>query len=218
MVSTTTSHCLPEVPQIDLNPILRELHDNREAQVKLQESIDSLRNQMQADYALMKNALEEERFRSERLEEQINDLTELQQHEVTNIKQELASMEEKMEYQLDERTRDMQELLETCQTRITKMELQQQQQQLISMEGIENTNFRALLTKLINVVLALLAVILVFVSTVANLLGPFLTTRLRILSTICLIACVVATWQNWSVVRDLGQRMVDHYRHIFPVQ
>ena len=45
------------------------------------------------------------------------------------------------------------------------------------MEGIENSNFRALLTKLINVVLALLAVVLVFVSTVANLLGPFLTTR-----------------------------------------
>ena len=57
------------------------------------------------------------------------------------------------------------------------MELQQQQQQLISMEGIENSNFRALLTKMINVVLAILAVVLVFVSTVANLLGPFLTTR-----------------------------------------
>ena len=57
------------------------------------------------------------------------------------------------------------------------MELQQQQQQLISMEGIENSNFRALLTKLINVMLSLLAVILIFVSTVASMLGPFLTTR-----------------------------------------
>ena len=57
------------------------------------------------------------------------------------------------------------------------MEMQQQQQQLISMEGIENSNFRALITKLINVILALLAVILVLVSTIANLLGPFLTTR-----------------------------------------
>lgn len=58
------------------------------------------------------------------------------------------------------------------------MELQQQQQQLISMEGIENSNFRALITKLINVMLALLAVVLVLVSTLANLIGPFLTTRL----------------------------------------
>ena len=64
-----------------------------------------------------------------------------------------------------------------CAFQITKMELQQQQQQLISMEGIENSNFRALLTKLINVMLSLLAVILIFVSTVASMLGPFLTTR-----------------------------------------
>ena len=28
-------------------------------------------------------------------------------------------MEEKMEYQLEERTRDMQDLLETCQTRVS---------------------------------------------------------------------------------------------------
>ncbi len=57
------------------------------------------------------------------------------------------------------------------------MELQQQQQHMISMEGIDNSNFRALLTKLINVMLSLLAVVLIFVSTVASMLGPFLTTR-----------------------------------------
>ncbi len=42
---------------------------------------------MANDYAMFKQAVEEERFRCERLEEQINDLTELHQHEVTNIKQ-----------------------------------------------------------------------------------------------------------------------------------
>ena len=57
------------------------------------------------------------------------------------------------------------------------MELQQQQQQLISMEGFENSPLRGVLTKLINVFLAILAVILVVVSVVPNLLGPFLTTR-----------------------------------------
>ena len=42
---------------------------------------------MANDYGVFKQAVEEERFRCERLEEQINDLTELHQHEVTNIKQ-----------------------------------------------------------------------------------------------------------------------------------
>jgi len=65
---------------------------------------------------------------------------------------------------------------------ISKMEMQQQQQQLISMEGIDNSNFRALIVKLLNVILAVVGVVLVFVSTVANVLGPFLTTRYSMVS------------------------------------
>lgn len=59
-------------------------------------------------------------FRYERLEEQLNDLTELHQNEMTNLKQELASMEEKVAYQSYERARDIQvknpslEVLKTC--------------------------------------------------------------------------------------------------------
>lgn len=48
--------------------------------------------------------------RCERLEEQLNDLTELHQNEILNLKQELASMEEKMAYQSHERARDIQVL------------------------------------------------------------------------------------------------------------
>ena len=36
-----------------------------------------------------------------------------------DVLQELSGMEEKMEYQLEERTRDMQDMLETCQTRVS---------------------------------------------------------------------------------------------------
>lgn len=45
------------------------------------------------------------------------------------------------------------------------------------MEMVDNVTFRTLLTKLINVVLAIVAVVLVVVSTAANLVAPFLTTR-----------------------------------------
>lgn len=47
-------------------------------------------------------------YRYERLEEQLNDLTELHQNEMSNLKQELASMEEKVAYQSYERARDVQ--------------------------------------------------------------------------------------------------------------
>lgn len=62
--------------------------------------------------------LKEERFRTERLEEQINDLTELHQNEVENLKQAMADMEEKVQYQSEERLRDIHEILEHCQTKV----------------------------------------------------------------------------------------------------
>ena len=53
-------------------------------------------------------------YRCERLEEQLNDLTELHQNEILNLKQELASMEEKIAYQSYERARDIQVCLVIC--------------------------------------------------------------------------------------------------------
>lgn len=46
--------------------------------------------------------------RYERLEDQLNDLSELHQHEMANLKQELASVEERVAYQAQERARDIQ--------------------------------------------------------------------------------------------------------------
>ncbi|CAH1775884.1 unnamed protein product [Owenia fusiformis] len=216
----SSQHNLPSVQQFDMEVLLRE--HMREMQSNIQKSIsdnvDNLRAEMQANHACFQQALEEERFRYQRQEEQMNDLTELHQHEITNLKQELTSMEEKMDYQLEERTRDIHEALENCQTRITKMELQQQQQQLISMEGIENSNARVFITKLINMVLAILVVLLVAVSTLANILGPFLTSRLRILSTVALIGCSVAVWRHWPLIIDNLNILREHFSGLFSSQ
>ena len=46
--------------------------------------------------------------RYERLEDQLNDLTELHQNEMSNLKQELSSIEERVAYQAYERARDIQ--------------------------------------------------------------------------------------------------------------
>lgn len=40
------------------------------------------------------------------------------QNEIENLKQTLADMEEKVQYQSDERLRDVNEVLENCQTRV----------------------------------------------------------------------------------------------------
>ncbi|XP_072521516.1 transmembrane and coiled-coil domains protein 1b isoform X2 [Salminus brasiliensis] len=192
--------------------LFHEIQELRESQSRLDESFDNLKSHYQRDYSLIMQALQEERYRCERLEEQLNDLTELHQNEILNLKQELASMEEKIAYQSYERARDIQEALEACQTRISKMELQQQQQQVVQLEGLENATARTLLGKLINVLLAVMAVLLVFVSTVANCVVPLMKTRSRTLSTLLLIIILAFLWRNWEVLSQYLDRFLLHPR------
>ncbi|XP_066268194.1 transmembrane and coiled-coil domain protein 3-like isoform X2 [Branchiostoma lanceolatum] len=219
------------IPAQVLQPILEELQEMRNNQALFQNSMAELKNQMQQEYTFLTTALQEERYRYElqiqklqsgdfqqyrmrrlgRLEEQLNDLTELHQNEMSNLKQELASMEEKVAYQSDERARDIQEALESCQTRISKMELAQQQQQLVSMEGLDSANARALISKLINVLLAVIAVILVLVSTLAGMVTPMLKTRSRVASSLLALLVTVLLWRNWGYVVDAYHHFLEHY-------
>lgn len=100
----------------------------------------------------------------------------------------------------------LQEALEACQTRISKMELQQQHQQVVQLEGLENATARTLLGKLINVLLALMAVLLVFVSTVANCVVPLMKTRSRSFTTLLLILLLAFLWRNWDALSGYTHR------------
>lgn len=172
------------------------------------EGLDSIKS-FQADIHLTNMAIQEERFRTERLEEQINDLTELHQNEVENLKQAMADMEEKVQYQSEERLRDIHEMLEHCQTKIQKMEHQAlQQQQYVMLEGLDNSNARALVVKLINVLLTVLQVVLLLVATGAGIIMPFLRTRVRIITTLVCVVAIVFTLKQWPEVRDIGSHVM----------
>ncbi|KAK0146955.1 Transmembrane and coiled-coil domains protein 1 [Merluccius polli] len=203
---SSKGNTLERSPSSSLDLLLQEVQDLRVGQTRLEESLEGLKSHYQTDYTVVMQALQEERFRCERLEEQLNDLTELHQNEILNLKQELASMEEKIAYQSYERARDIQEALEACQTRISKMELQQQQQQVVQLEGLENATARTLLGKLINVLLALMAVLLVFVSTVANCVVPLMKTRTRSLTTLLLVVLLAFLWRNWDALSGYTHR------------
>ncbi|XP_075570772.1 transmembrane and coiled-coil domains protein 1 isoform X1 [Pelecanus crispus] len=188
--------------------VLHEIQEIRDTQARLEESFEDLKVRYQRDYSLIMQTLQEERYRCERLEEQLNDLTELHQNEILNLKQELASMEEKIAYQSYERARDIQEALEACQTRISKMELQQQQQQVVQLEGLENATARNLLGKFINILLAVMAVLLVFVSTVANCVVPLMKTRNRTFSTLFIVVFIAFLWKHWDAITGYLERFL----------
>ncbi|XP_058804689.1 transmembrane and coiled-coil domains protein 2 isoform X2 [Phymastichus coffea] len=201
-----------------LKTIFTELQEHRESFDRFREKLEALKT-VQQEVSYLSQALQEERFRCERLEEQINDLTELHQNEVENLKQTITDMEEKVQYQSEDRLRDIHEMLESCQTKIWKMEHQQQQhQQYVTLEGLDNSNARALVVKLINVVLTVLQVILLLVATGAGIMMPFLRTRVRILTTTFVVLGIVFVLKQWPEVHDVGSHLMRHLKQTLAVK
>lgn len=195
-----------------LEPLLQKLNSNADSLERVTREIEMLRSQMDdfnEEVTLLRTCVEEERMadKYDRLEEHLNDFVELTQNELSNLKQEIANMEEKMDYQLEERTRDLHDALENANTRITKMEVQNQHQQLISMEGVDNANAKMLLTKFINVLLAFLAVVLVFLSTISNIAGPMLNAKWKFVVVIVLIVALYISSSHWNPMTGSVDRL-----------
>ncbi|KAG5273303.1 hypothetical protein AALO_G00149890 [Alosa alosa] len=152
------------------------------------------------------NMVDKPKVLYERLEDQLNDLTELHQHEMANLKQVLASIEEKVAYQANERARDLTEALESCQTRVFKLELQQQQQQTVQWES--GGDARVLLGRCINILLALATVVLVCVSTVAKFTAPMLRSRLHVLGTSLGLLLLAFCWKHWEQLQCAVERLL----------
>ncbi|XP_023944421.1 transmembrane and coiled-coil domains protein 2 isoform X1 [Bicyclus anynana] len=198
-----------------IKPILNELRERREDYERLAEKMDALKNLSQ-EVSFLSAALQEERFKTERLEEQINDLTELHQNEVENLKQALTDVEEKVQYQSEERIRDIHEALDLCQTKISKLE-----QWMAGGGGGGGAGGaggdaggaaalppRLLLVKLLNVAITLLQLALLLVATVAGVAMPFLRTRVRVLTTSLAVMLGVMVLKQWPEVTQLSEHLL----------
>lgn len=108
-------------------------------------------------------------------------------------------MEEKVQYQSEERIRDIHDTLSALETKISRIEHQASQQlQYVSIDGLDNSNFRAMVVKAINVFLVLLQVILLIMETAAQILKPFVKTPTRTVTTVLLITVTVLAFRQWQ--------------------
>ena len=99
----------------------------------------------------------------------------------------------------------LQEVLESCQTRVSKLELQQQQNQTVQ---VENADAKVLLGKCINIMLAIVTVILVCVSTAAKFTAPLLRSRVHLALTCVGLSVLALLWKNWEHLQCALERLV----------
>jgi hypothetical protein len=193
--------------------VLDYVQSSRQALKEQRAEISALKKGITASQAKWKEMLESEKERNEHLAERLNDLTDLHQHELMTVQQELSMFEEKLAYQLDERMRDMQEMVDNCHNRLARLEIVQQRS---SIEGINHTQVRTSVVKLINVALSILALILVLISFAINLFGPFVSTRSRTIATAVTVVSVAVIWYSWDLIMMLSQRLAMTVSHRLP--
>lgn len=80
--------------------------------------------------------------------------------------------------------------------------LEQQQQQLVGIEGIENSAARALAVKLVNVGLTMLQLLLLLVATIASALAPFLGSRIRLFTSLLVGIGAFVAHKKWPQAQE----------------
>lgn len=190
---------------VSLDQVVTATHEARVEIDRFRDEVETIKNAFMAESSALHERLAEERTRVEQLEQQVNDLTELHQNEMENLKTTMADMEEKVQYQSEERVRDLHEMLENCHTRISRMEHQQaqQQQQFLTLEGLENSTARALFVKMINILLTVLQVLLLVVATAMNILAPLLQTRGRLLFSFLVLVFAITVYIQLPYLKEV---------------
>lgn len=194
-------HSLPPSPPTSYE---QDIVDLRDTNARLQEQIDNLKRQLD----FVAESLQEERCNSEQLRELLNsittewnDVSELRQNEMITVKQELERAEERIElveYRSAERASEIEEGLDSYVTRVLKIEaLQQQNQQMMGLDDYfdQSAQAKALLSKFLTMVLAILQIILIICTTLARIVIPFTRTWLRLIVTSVVILIIAVLWR-----------------------
>ncbi|XP_062827310.1 testis-specific protein TEX28 [Anolis carolinensis] len=176
-----------------LQELKTQLVELREDNKAMEDEWHRVDEAWRADKLQIMDLLQEEKKRRYNLEVQVNDVIQINLNEITNLKHDLACTEEKMVYQSYERSRDIWEVLESYQTRLAKLEMQQLTQQQEAME-LPQASVYKLYGQLMNLLLTIAAIFLVCASTISAFALPLLRTRWRAITTLLVVIIISAAW------------------------
>nr|XP_033778216.1 testis-specific protein TEX28 [Geotrypetes seraphini] len=186
----------PEWEYLSSNAMMDEVAEIKSSSCDLKREQKILEQRYLTDYRLLQDSLKKEQHRHQQLKLKVNDLLELHHTETLDLDQEFTNIEEKMVYQTNEQTKEIMEMLDSYQARITKLE----QQQSTSLDSSERLSTRRLLSKLIKLLFAILTILVICVSTMSACIFPLVKTRLRIGITLATLVLWAVLWYHWDYV------------------
>jgi len=178
------------------------VEDVKENFFKTCEEFKSFQQSVRDDISDVINTLQQERFRCERLESHVNNLVGFQESGLNGLREELNCMQAKFDYHLNERTRQMQEAVGSCQVRISEVERQQQRTGEGRIETNENEIWSNLVGKLMNVVMAILALLLLLATSVVNGVKKIGQSQAATIFIIVLMTSLIITNHHWQFLKS----------------
>ncbi|XP_008157482.2 testis-specific protein TEX28 isoform X2 [Eptesicus fuscus] len=180
-----------------LQKVKEELKEAQKVHLGLQVSYQGLKEMYFTDLQLLLECLQEEKCRQALMAELVNEHLQRHLDEIYCLKQNLAYTEEKMAYLSYEKAKEIWDVMETFQCRISKLETLQQVTQVKM-----TANFRhcpqKLVFRFLNLLLMLATIFLVFFSTGCAFPLTLFKSRLRTCTVMVLIGVGALAWQKWQ--------------------
>ncbi|KRY21814.1 Bardet-Biedl syndrome 2 -like protein [Trichinella patagoniensis] len=125
----------------DLDPFFEEVRALQNAVTSLSREIDRLKAQIQQEYNFFHGALHEEKYRYQHLEDLMNDMVELHQAEISNLKEEVQMIEGRLQYQFRDQIQDIQDLIGQMQAKVEFLEKSTKElQQAVGLENLSDSS------------------------------------------------------------------------------
>ncbi|VDM07004.1 unnamed protein product [Wuchereria bancrofti] len=172
------SHDEPEVGFTAANTVVELHNDIQELKAQNQalfEQLNKLQTQNKSEFNYFNSALHEERIKTQRLEEMLNETIELHQAEMIALKSDLNTIATRMDYQYSDRFRSIEENIESTQNKMIRMEVNVKEWT----ESRPQTTFNSVMLSGTNILVEFIKLVLLIVSFALDFVKPFTGTRTR---------------------------------------
>ncbi|KRX61335.1 Bardet-Biedl syndrome 2 -like protein [Trichinella sp. T9] len=182
----------------DLDPFFEEVRALQNAVTSLSREIDRLKAQIQQEYNFFHGALHEEKYRYQHLEDLMNDMVELHQAEISNLKEEVQMIEGRLQYQFRDQIQDIQDLIGQMQAKVEFLE--KSTKELQQAVGLENLSDSSAGGQAIRALLLFLQILIMLLVTLWNIVVPFIKSRTRLITTTTFVIFIIYLNKNWDAI------------------
>ncbi|KRX23633.1 Bardet-Biedl syndrome 2 -like protein [Trichinella nelsoni] len=182
----------------DLDPFFEEVRALQNAVTSLSREIDRLKAQIQQEYNFFHGALHEEKYRYQHLEDLMNDMVELHQAEISNLKEEVQMIEGRLQYQFRDQIQDIQDLIGQMQAKVEFLE--KSTKELQQAVGLENLSDSSAGGQAIRALLLFLQILIMLLVTLWNIVVPFIKSRTRLITTTTFVIFIIFLNKNWDTI------------------